>query len=206
MFLGVKVLGRLWVGVSQAAGHCQGSSWSRWSGGGTPGQLGEGSGQLEEGPRGSWRGVWEARERSGQLGEGWPRLSLHLVSGLLPVTSACGLGASSQHGSPQAGCERAVQGSSTGLPEKATEVASLEDLASVSLLISLFALWTWSWPRFKWRKHRASPAFHGKRGDNSETPLNPYCLTLSKRGFSLPISHSFPSRDCAFIFRWRKEL
>ena len=64
------------MGVSQAAVHCQGSSWGRWSGGGAPGQLGVGSGQLREGCSGSWIGVWasgvgalgQLRGVSGELG------------------------------------------------------------------------------------------------------------------------------------------
>ena len=59
-------------------------------------------GAAGEGVLGSWEGVWAAGGGGAGAAEGWPRLSLHVVSGLVCVDSPCGLGASSQHGSPKA--------------------------------------------------------------------------------------------------------
>lgn len=77
------------------------------------------------------------------------------------------------------------------------------------LSISFFALWTsqsLKLAEIQVEETQGNPRLSQEEGNHSETSLNPHCLTLLKRAFSLLISHSLPFRGCAFVFRRHKEL
>lgn len=122
---------------------------------------------------------WDGVAGGGGAGaaEGWPRLSLHVVSGLVCVDSPCGPGASSQHGSPKAALRIGqFRAPAQVFQRKRQKLHPFKTwpqchTASSSVLFGPSSLW--SGQRFKWRKHEATPPCHRTWGKDFETHLNP---------------------------------